>query len=142
MKTYRGDLGPPVSVSVSADGDDPVAFTDDADFTGAWGQKLMTPASTNLIHALALDAGVSKDMTDKVLTRLKWRLIPIWSSSIAPWYITDAEIRAQVDVILKVEAETQQTRAMVAREPAPVVMEGGQGIGWTKAEDGPIRGGT
>lgn len=141
MKTYRGDLGPPVSISVSADGDDPVPFADGADFTGAWSQKLMTAASTNLIRALAIDAGVSKDMTDKVLTRLKWRLIPIWSSSIAPWYITDAEIRAQVDVILKVEAETQQTRAMVAREPAPVVMESGQGIGWTKAEGGPIRGG-
>jgi hypothetical protein len=48
------------------------------------------------------------------------------------WSIGEDQVRAHIANIDEVEQQTAQTRAMVAREPAPVANEGG--IGVTKSD--------
>ena len=136
MKKFSGIPGAPPRVNVAA-GDSvlPIELPAPPPWWGNGG-----PGPTQL--ALALAKGALGDdneaMAIKVHQRLKWRTVAAWPSS-QPWMITEAEIKAHIDEILKWERETAQARKMVELEPPPVVMEGGGGVGgkieWDSAVD-------
>lgn len=93
-----------------------------------WGTKV---AGSRL--ALAILADHLKDDAEAVrlASRFKWRVIVELPAG-KPWTITADKIDATLDAIRGVERDTAGQRAAVAREPTPVVSEGGPGLGWRK----------
>lgn len=129
MKTYRGDIGPPPIIRVDEYGDERVLLVSD---DLAWGKKAPDPGR-RLIAILLLNDALNGDTAraHKYHQRFKHRTVAMWNED-QPWEITDQEIIAHVKDMEAIELETAPMRRQVDREPAPVVMEGGQGIGWTK----------
>lgn len=130
MKTYRGTPGPPEN-AVTVEDTSGLRIISPPALGFGWGDG--GPPATHLALALASDVLGDRDAAMRVYQRLKHRTVALWQAD-APWTITESEIRVQIDEILKVERETAQTRMMVAREPAPVAMEGGRDIVWDSAE--------
>jgi hypothetical protein len=136
VKTYRGTPGPPEAVVTVEDANGSVRTIDPPVVGFGWGNG--GPASTQLALMFAMDMLGSREHATCIYQRLKHRTVATWRAD-QPWTITEAELRAQIDDILKVERETAQARAMVAQEPAPIVMEGGRDIVWDSAEPGARR---
>ena len=128
MKIYRGHPGPPESTVTVHEGGTtrPLYRPAVGDLGYGWGDGGML--ATRLALALAGDVLDDDHEATKIYQRLKHRTVRLWPAD-QPWMITEADLKAQIEDIRKVERETAQMRAMVAREPAPVVNEGGLGIG-------------
>jgi len=133
MKIYKGELGPALGVVVMVGEGAQISplLPGLAGDGYGWGDG--GPASTRLALALAVDVLGDEGRAMRVYQRLKHRLVTGLRKE-SGWTITEDEIVAQIADIEKVERDTATIRGMVAREPAPVVMEGGQGIGWDSHE--------
>jgi hypothetical protein len=92
-----------------------------------WGDS--KAGSAHLAEAILLDALDGDDIAaTKLRLRFMHRTVSTWRED-QPQSISWGEVMAHVAEIKLFEQQTAQTRAMVAREPPPVVMEGGSGIG-------------
>jgi hypothetical protein len=130
MKIYRGTPGDPPKVIVE-DGDGIRMLAPNPYHPFAWGDGSVGAA--DLARAIIADVTGDDREALNLMMRVKHRVVATWTAG-EPWTITDAEIRGVIEEIRKIERETSQIRAMVAREPRPVVNEGG-GVGWKSAPD-------
>ncbi len=135
MKVYRGNATPPegfpaVTVDLVGDGAVQMPLQPELQAEGfEWGKKGLTLGEKRLAFALLLDATGDKDLALRYHQRLKHRITPSMKTT---WSMTDAEILAHVQSMKDIERESTPMVRQVAQEPAPVVNEGGQGIGWSK----------
>ena len=134
MKIFRGNPGPPERV-VTVEDRGGIRILRSFVLPSAlfsWGDGSL--GSRHLTQSLAVEVIGEGDGATKIYVRLMHRTVMTWQPD-QPWMCTEAEIKMQIDAILQVERETAQSRLMVAREPAPVVREGGRDIVWDSAED-------
>lgn len=134
MKIFRGVPGDPPTVTVSID--DVAVFPIHIDAPLPWwGNSGLGVGPKELSLAIAKSVLEDDMLALKIHQRLKYRVVAQWRSD-QPWSITADQVKAQVDDILRIERESQSMVAAIAREPVPVVMEGGLGIaGKTPADD-------
>ena len=136
MKTYRGDPGPPCVVLVWSDDmpdTPPWELNPTLSEQGfAWGQKVDTRGDqARLALAMLIDLLGDEKEAAKYNQRLKYRLLyPLKPEE--SWEITGAEILGHVEDMKRIARETAPLIKQMALEPAPVVNEGGQGIGISK----------
>ena len=95
-----------------------------------WGSGT-TPGAARLSIAIARHALGNDHDAVKIYQRLKYRLVAEFKKG-QPWSTTKDRVLEIVEDIRKVERETSGERAAVAREPAPVVSDGGAGVQWRK----------
>lgn len=127
MRVYRGLPGGVAKVTVQMNDGLPRVLRYYRQGVGfGWGNGLL-PAS-HLAFALAASVTGNEAVADKVHLRLKHRLL-VNVKADQPWTFTDAEILQHISSIQEIETSTAMSRRMVAQEPAPVVMEGGLGVG-------------
>jgi hypothetical protein len=128
MKTYRGDMGPPPTIRVD-DGATERVLIESPDL--AWGKTAPDEARRTIAMLLLFDALGDMRQAHTYHQRFKYRTVVTWREG-QPWEINEAEIRGHVDDMKAVESSATTMRRQIEREPAPIVNEGGQGIGWTK----------
>ncbi len=122
-------------VSIS-DGDGMRTLKTDSRTGFSWGTKGRSPGESELAFCLLADALDSPREAMNYHQRFKHRVVALWSPE-SSWSITLPEVLAVVADIKRVEAETAGERAAVARQPAPVVNEGGGGITRSRQDQGP-----
>jgi hypothetical protein len=134
-KTYRGVPGDPPKVTVNGrklanpivDG---VGFDWGSLAPGGDAAVYRRRAMTVTRLALAICADLMGiDEGRKVYMRIRQRIVETWPSH-APWSITSRELLAHVEDMRRVQTEYEVERRRVNLEPAPVVFEGGGGVGW------------
>jgi hypothetical protein len=80
--------------------------------------------------SLALAESVLGDHREAVrfYQRLKHRTVMSWTAN-SQWTITEKDLLSHIEDMRQNERESAQAKAMVSQQPAPVVYEGGTGIG-------------
>lgn len=129
MRTYRGTPGDMSKVTVESGAGAIRSLNAKGQF--AWGDGSMN--SLFLAKAILEDVLGNENEAVIFMMRFKHRVVMAWRAD-QSWTITDAEVHTVIEDIRRVERETAQIRAMVAREPPPVVSEGGA-VGWKSAPD-------
>lgn len=135
MKVFHGF--PDHSVVVVDGGGPRILEPPTKDSRFAWGNALMDgPGATQLAKAIMLelvDAAQATAIYMRFRDRFIRHLIPAQG-----WVRGEDELMAIVAAILKVDAEdVTRQRSIVSREVAPVVNEGGGGIGRSPQDQGP-----
>lgn len=137
VKTYRGFPGPPeAKVTVDDPGGPRFLEPGNSEVGFDWGKKARPAAAVQLAIALATDVTGDAMIAARIYQRLKHRTVLLWADG-QPWSITHKELSDHVADILKIERDTAGERAAVARQPAPVVNEGGGGVRRSDHDAGP-----
>src|SRR5258706_1860813 len=124
MKVYRGQPGG--QVTVEDGGKVTVLPSVNAKMGFSWGS-----GGAEACHlSLALAENVLGDHEEAVrfYQRLKHRTVMSWTKS-SQWSISEKDLLSHIEDMRQNERESSQAKAMVAQQPAPVVYEGGTGIG-------------
>lgn len=123
MKIYRGQPGGQVTVEEGGK----VTVLPSLRKSGfAWGNG--GAESSHLALALAGNVLGDLDEAARFHQRLKHRTVMTWTAA-SQWSISEKDLLSHIDDMRQNERESAQAKAMVVQQPAPVVYEGGTGIG-------------
>lgn len=133
MKVYRGKASFPNAVTVEADSGSPPSPLQPAlaALGYSWGNT--SPGDARLALAILTDVLGSEAEASRYHQRLKHRMVQTWPAE-QDWTCTEDEVRLHIEDMRRIEREAAPMVRQMAREPAPVVMEGGAGIVWDRAE--------
>src|SRR5258706_4716107 len=124
-KIYRGMPGGQVTVE---DGGKVTVLPpfDSTRVDFAWGNS--NAGASHLSLALAESVLGNREEAVRFYQRLKHRTVMLWPKA-GQWSISEKDILSHIDDMRQNERMSAQAKAMVAQQPAPVVYEGGTGIG-------------
>ena len=124
MKVYRGTPGG--QVTVEDGGKVTVLPSVNVKMGFAWGSG--GAEASHLSLALAESVLGDHEEAVRFYQRLKHRTVMSWTKS-SQWSISEKDLLSHIEDMRQNERESSQAKAMVSQQPAPVVYEGGTGIG-------------